>query len=232
MKKKKGTKHAGMLGVGRAWLVSNEEEDPAYGLQSYLLLAHPPLDPGERRVHLALLSTFITGLQDVGELDSKFNKEELNVTWLPVVVGQDSLERAAKKRKPSAWADSGGTADLVSARVLAEVVLGHYDYARAMQLFALANQTGKDGPYVILLEHPLRVPIGEKDPCLVLSMNEFSEPEVKEVFLRYLEVSRDTKRWKPKNARSIFGPLTSGLGTIGAGVMKVGGALRFLNGPP
>jgi hypothetical protein len=121
--------------TGRSFLVGKEEEESGFGLYSYLLFSSRPVNDTEKQRNLAVIRAFITGMNDVADLESSgAAKGDLNVTYL-------LLTEHPEESVPSA-----------------EWVLSHYNFARAQVLLRPLAQSGRDvlkGPYVVSVSKPL-----------------------------------------------------------------------------
>jgi hypothetical protein len=126
---------------GREFLLPGHTESrhPApYGLYSYLLLGARPSEQSRPR-YVAAIQTFLELLQPIQGLErSGVSRAALNVTYVPIE--DPTVIPAVESGDPRA----------------AELILRHYDYARAQALLArVPGGPHLDGPYFVSHREPL-----------------------------------------------------------------------------
>lgn len=117
------------LATGRAFLFNGTKEEKGYALYSYILFAHQP-NQEEKPKYLMLLERFLYIPKAKGLLAEGVNKDELNITYLPVKKEiKDMLSGDPKKD--------------------AEIVLEYYDYEKASALLHKVGTHVNGGPFII-----------------------------------------------------------------------------------
>jgi hypothetical protein len=113
-------------------LWSGQKELAGFGLYSYLLLGSAPRDDAARARDLAAIGA-ISALPAVAQMRRYFSREQLNITYIPIV---------ASDSKP---------VDIQTS----EEMLDAYDFARARSLLDSIDSSLKGGPYIISVIQPL-----------------------------------------------------------------------------
>jgi hypothetical protein len=113
---------------GRAYLEPGEQEQPGFGLYSYLLFGSPANDHTRDR-YLEAIKAWLEVIEDVdhGVLDP----QSYNVTYVPI------------KNKPPP-------------KPTAQWVLDNYDFARAARILRSVPGDHLHGPYIISHRYPVR----------------------------------------------------------------------------
>ena len=125
----------------RRFLLPGKEEEPGYGLYSYLLFSAPPKNADERARYLKTIEAYLWVLEDVDYyLGANVPRSTLNATYIPL-----------KK-----WPDPVKGVDRMPA--LAENVLAVYDYATSQILLSRVQQAHHQGPYLLSVLQPLSEP--------------------------------------------------------------------------
>jgi len=122
--------------TGRSFLLPDQQEDPGYGLYSYLLLGAEPSDAARPRYLKAVLEYL--KFPDINDLEKYIKRNELNITYMPIreLPGKDTLKQIKDKQYDK----------------VVEWVLAHYDYARA--LLRKLPRDHRDGPYILSFLQP------------------------------------------------------------------------------
>lgn len=120
-------------GVETGWslLRSGRQEEPGYGLYSYVLFAFRPTAATRER-YLKVLEAYVALAESVQSLErAGIPRRGLNVTYVPVM-------RLPKEDRPSP-----------------EWLLENYDFARARAILKSFPGDYRDGPYIISVLRPL-----------------------------------------------------------------------------
>ena len=184
--------NVGGYATAREFLPTGHSEEPGYGLYSYLLFGTQPT-PGTRDRYLAAISAYLGMIATAEALQTQFEKNQLNVTYLLIT------EKPASDNPPSEW------------------VLSHYDFARAMKLLRALPRTEGLGPYIFSTLKPASPFAAQNEsaacPCLfqnlstvepsimVLWIQEFKRQAAQQEFWR--QDSRETAVLKLRNAIAV-----------------------------
>jgi hypothetical protein len=133
----------GVRDTGRFLLLRGLEPQPGYGLYSYLLLGSAPSDVPTHARYLSFLTGYLKIVRNVAGLERFFDRDQLNVTSLPLDVAQGQ-----EVREEAEW------------------LLNHYDYDRARYILDRFHSDLRSGPYVVSVMKPL-APTSPSGPYLL-----------------------------------------------------------------
>jgi len=115
--------------TSRALLAQGEDEEPGYGLYSYLVFGLRPTRQDVRYARYVKALEAYLELEEASSVRRYVQQDAINVTYLPVK-------------------DAG-------VNPTAAYLLESYDYARAQRLLALTSGEAPDGPFLISARRPL-----------------------------------------------------------------------------
>lgn len=113
--------------VRRAFLFRNKDEDPNFGLYSYILLGNPP-DTTNRERYRTFLTSFLETVRVYLKEESQFPPQRLNIAYVPVE-GETKFD--------------------------VDSILRHYDYERARKVLSAVRGFSGDGPFIVSADRPL-----------------------------------------------------------------------------
>jgi hypothetical protein len=195
--------------TGTAVLLPQQKEESGFGLYSYALLTHAPLE-GELPKYRAFLTALVE-LPTAKNLATYLPKIRINITYLPLTSSAQDWDAFTTDQK-------------------VDYVLSHYDYARgAAMLASLPERTGA-GPVLTSVLKPLSFDRFPR-PVLVQDMST-SQPVLMEDYVKeFVDQAAKDHFWEAKTLAAFSLGLRNTLETaaVGLGMSQdaVGGWVRF-----
>lgn len=182
--------------TGTAVLLPQQKEEPGFGLYSYALLTHAPLD-SELPKYRAFLKALVE-LPTAQDLGGYLPKIRINITYLPLTSSAQGWNIFTTNQK-------------------VDYVLSHYDYARgAAMLASLPERTGV-GPVLTSVLTPLsfdRLP----HPVLVQDMST-AQPVLMEDYVKeFVDQAAKDHFWEAKTLAAFSLGLQNALQTAAVGL--------------
>lgn len=195
---------AGSRGVretGRVLLARGQNEEPDFGLYSYLLFGSEP-DNNTRQRYLNAANAYLRLCPDIADLKILLDRKQLNANYLPVKTqpGGDTL-------------------------VNGEWLLNNYDYARARAILSKLPGSHFRGPYIVTTLKRVDPTVGASPPMIYQDLS-FVPPDLivpwYEAFLNQAAQERFSETNTAQNLtlkiRTIIGVLALALPDVQAGV--------------
>jgi len=182
--------------TGTAVLLPQQKEEPGFGLYSYALLTHAPLE-SERPKYRAFLTALVE-LPTAKNLATYLPKIRINITYLPLTSSAQDWDAFTTDQK-------------------VDYVLSHYDYARgAAMLASLPERTGA-GPVLTSVLKPLSFDRFPR-PVLVQDMST-SQPVLMEDYVKeFVDQAAKDHFWEAKTLAAFSLGLRNTLETAAVGL--------------
>lgn len=193
---------------GRAWLLPGQEEDPRYGLRSYVLFSGPSSGDEQRERYLRVLEEFLK-FPSADRLERYYQNaglglDALNCAYLPLASAPDDGK-------------VGKLDSAASYRAAAEELLRLYDYERAEVILSGLQGEHHQGPYVVSFP-------GGANPLVrpyILQDQSWVPAELVTLWMReFLNQAAQERDWSKTHSASFILKMRTII-TVGGGALEV-----------